>query len=116
VLVNSAGSMMLSPLADADDAHFTRQIEVNLKGTFNTLRETARRGGAVNFSTSVPGLKLETYGVYAATKAAVETLTVITAKEMRGRSITVDAAASGLTATDLSSTANRTSWLSAWRR
>ncbi|MFS8148079.1 SDR family oxidoreductase [Rhizobium sp. BR 249] len=105
VLVNNAGIMMLSSLAEADDAHFDRQIAVNLKGTFNTLREAARRlrdgGRIVNFSTSVVGLKLETYGVYAATKAAVETLTAIMAKEMRGRNITVNAVAPGPVATDL---------------
>ncbi len=105
VLVNNAGIMMLSPLAGADDAHFSRQIDVNLKGTFNTLREAAKRlrnnGRVINFSTSVVGLKLETYGVYAATKAAVETLTAIMAKEMRGRGITVNAIAPGPTATDL---------------
>src|SRR5690606_34920785 len=54
-----------------------------------------------NFSTSVVGLKLENYGVYAATKAAVETLTGILAKELRGRDITVNAVAPGPTATDL---------------
>ncbi|QND12823.1 SDR family oxidoreductase [Rhizobium leguminosarum bv. trifolii] len=105
VLVNNAGIMMLSPLAEADDANFDRQIGVNLKGTFNTLREAAKRlrdgGRVVNFSTSVVGLKLETYGVYAATKAAVETLTAIMAKEMRGRNITVNAIAPGPVATDL---------------
>ncbi|MGO6998717.1 SDR family oxidoreductase [Rhizobium leguminosarum] len=105
VLVNNAGIMMLSALAEADDANFDRQIGVNLKGTFNTLREAAKRlrdgGRVVNFSTSVVGLKLETYGVYAATKAAVETLTAIMAKEMRGRNITVNAVAPGPVATDL---------------
>jgi 3-oxoacyl-[acyl-carrier protein] reductase len=105
VLVNNAGIMMLSPLAGADDAHFDRQIDVNLIGTFNTLREAAKRlrdgGRVINFSTSVVGLKLENYGVYAATKAAVETLTAILAKEMRGRDITVNAVAPGPTATDL---------------
>ncbi|NLS06464.1 SDR family oxidoreductase [Rhizobium sp. P32RR-XVIII] len=105
VLVNNAGIMMLSPIADADDAHFDRHISVNLKGTFNTLREAAKRlrddGRIINFSTSVVGLKLETYGVYAATKAAVETLTAIMSKEMRGRNITVNAIAPGPTATDL---------------
>lgn len=105
VLVNNAGIMMLSSLAEADDAHFDRQIAVNLKGTFNTLREAAKRlrdgGRIVNFSTSVVGLKLESYGVYAATKAAVETLTAIMAKEMRGRNITVNAVAPGPVATDL---------------
>jgi 3-oxoacyl-[acyl-carrier protein] reductase len=105
VLVNNAGIMKLAKLADNDDAMFDQQIAVNLKGTFNTLREAARRlrdgGRIVNFSTSVVGLKLETYGVYAATKAAVETLTAILSKELRGRSITVNAVAPGPTATDL---------------
>lgn len=105
VLVNNAGVMMLSPLASADDQSFSKQIDINLKGTFNTLREAANRlrsgGRIINFSTSVVGLKLENYGVYAATKAAVETLTTIMSKEMRGRSITVNAVAPGPTATDL---------------
>jgi len=58
-------------------------------------------GRIINFSTSVVGTKLETYGVYAATKAGVEMLTAILAKELRGRSITVNAVARGPTATDL---------------
>ena len=105
VLVNNAGIMTLSSIATADDAMFDRQIAVNLKGTFNALREAAKRlrtgGRIINFSTSVVGLKLETYGIYAATKAAVEMLTAILSKELRGRSITVNAIAPGPTATDL---------------
>jgi 3-oxoacyl-[acyl-carrier protein] reductase len=105
VLVNNAGIMTLSPIAETTDDTFDRIVATNLKGTFNTLREAARRlrdgGRIVNFSTSVVGLRLETYGVYAATKAAVESLTAILAKEMRGRSITVNAVAPGPTATDL---------------
>lgn len=105
VLVNNAGIMKLAPLADSDDALFDSQIAINLKGTFNTLRQAARRlrdgGRIVNLSTSVVGLKLENYGVYAATKAAVETLTAVLSKELRGRSITVNAVAPGPTATDL---------------
>ncbi|MDB5602415.1 MAG: family oxidoreductase [Xanthobacteraceae bacterium] len=105
VLVNNAGIMMLSRIGDADDVHFDRQIGVNLKGTFNTLREAAKRlrdgGRIVNLSTSVVGTKFETYGIYAATKAAVEMLTSILSKEMRGRGITVNAVAPGPTATDL---------------
>lgn len=105
VLVNNAGIMTLSSIADADDAAFDRMIAINLKGTFNGLREAAKRlrngGRVINFSTSVVGTKLENYGIYAATKAAVETLTAILAKEMRGRNITVNAVAPGPTATDL---------------
>lgn len=105
VLVNNAGIMQLARIAEADDAHFDRHIAINLKGTFNTLREAGKRlrdgGRIINLSTSVVGLKLETYGVYAATKAAVEALTGIMSKELRGRSITVNAVAPGPTATDL---------------
>jgi 3-oxoacyl-[acyl-carrier protein] reductase len=105
ILVNNAGIMQLAKIADADDTNFDRQVAINLKGTFNTLREAAKRlregGRIINLSTSVVGLKLESYGVYAATKAAVETLTAILAKEMRGRSITVNVVAPGPTATDL---------------
>ena len=105
VLVNNAGIMKLAKIADSDDALFDAQIAVNLKGTFNALREAAKRlrdgGRIVNFSTSVVGTRLETYGVYAATKAAVEMLTAILSKELRGRSITVNAVAPGPTATDL---------------
>lgn len=105
VLVNNAGVMQLSRLAEADDASFDRMIAINLKGTFNGLREAARRlrngGRIVNFSTSVVGTKLETYGIYTATKAAVEAMTAILSKELRGRNITVNAVAPGPTATDL---------------
>jgi 3-oxoacyl-[acyl-carrier protein] reductase len=105
VLVNNAGVMTLAKFADADDASFDQQVAINLKGTFNTLREAARRlrdgGRIVNFSTSVVGTKMETYGIYTATKAAVEAMTPILAKELRGRNITVNAVAPGPTATDL---------------
>lgn len=105
VLVNNAGILTLGKLADVEDAAFDRQIAINLKGTFNGLREAARRlrdgGRIISVSTSVVGLRLETYGVYAATKAAVETMTGILAKELRGRSITVNAIAPGPTATEL---------------
>ena len=105
VLVNNAGIMKLAKIADSDDALFDQQIAVNLKGSFNGMREAARRlrdgGRIVNFSTSVVGTKLETYSVYAATKSAVETMTAILSKELRGRNITVNAVAPGPVSTDL---------------
>ncbi len=105
VLVNNAGIMTLAPIGEMTDADFDRVVAVNLKGTFNTLREAAKRvrsgGRVINFSTSVVGLLLPTYGVYTATKAAVEAMTHIFSKELRGRNITVNAVAPGPTATDL---------------
>lgn len=107
ILVNNAGIMQpgLVSLADTEDELFNRIIAVNFKGTFNTLHiaaEKLRNGGRIiNFSSSVCKLALPGYSVYAATKSAIETLTNIFAKEMRGRNITVNAVAPGPTATDL---------------
>jgi 3-oxoacyl-[acyl-carrier protein] reductase len=105
VVVNNAGIMKLASVAESDDALFDSQIAVNLKGTFNLLREAARRlrngGRIINLSSSVVGLYQPTYAVYAATKAGVEAFTHILSKELRGRNITVNAVAPGPTATDL---------------
>ncbi len=105
VLVNTAGTMDLATIAESDDRLFDRTVATNLKGTFNALREAARRlrdgGRIVNFSSSVTALLQPTYGVYAATKAAVEAMTTVLAKEMRGRGITVNAVAPGPVATKL---------------
>jgi 3-oxoacyl-[acyl-carrier protein] reductase len=105
VVVNNAGIMKLAALAESDDALVDSQIAVNLKGTINTMREAARRvragGRIVNLSSSVVGLYQPTYAVYAATKAGVEAMTHVLAKELRGRNVTVNAVAPGPTATAL---------------
>jgi 3-oxoacyl-[acyl-carrier protein] reductase len=105
VLVNNAGIMKLATLAETDDALFDSQVAINLKGSFNTLREAARRlrngGRIINLSSSVVGLYQPTYAAYAATKAGVEAMTHVLTKELRGRNITVNAIAPGPTATDL---------------
>jgi len=105
VLVNNAGIMKMAPVAETDDAFFDSQVAVNLKGSFNTLRAAAQRlrsgGRIINLSSSVVGLLQPGYAVYAATKAGVEAMTHILAKEMRGRSITVNAVAPGPVATAL---------------
>ena len=105
VMVNNAGVMQLASIADATDEGFDQQIAINLKGVFNGMREAAKRlrdgGRIVNFSTSIVGTLLPTYGVYAATKAGVEAMTRILSKELRGREITVNAIAPGPVATEL---------------
>lgn len=105
VLVNNAGIMPLTTIAETGDAVFDRVIAVNLKGTFNTLREAAQRlrvgGRIINMSTSQVGLLHPSYGIYAAAKAGVEAMTHVLSKELRGRDITVNAVAPGPTATDL---------------
>jgi len=105
VLVNNAGIMKLAPVAQFEDVVFDQTIAINLKGTFNGLREAATRlrdgGRIINFSSSVVGLYQPTYAVYAATKAGVEAMTHVLAKELGPRGITVNAVAPGPVATEL---------------
>jgi len=105
VVVNSAGRLSLSPIADLDLADLDALHRTNIRGTFVVAREAARRlrsGGAiVTLSTSVVGLQFPTYGAYAASKGAVEAMTLILARELRGRDITVNSVAPGPTATEL---------------
>ncbi|KPA94862.1 SDR family oxidoreductase [Pseudomonas asplenii] len=105
VLVNNAGILKVLPLAEHSDELFEQTFAINTRGTFNTLREAAKRmnddGRIVNFSSSTVGLNLPGYAVYIASKAAVESLTQVFAKELRGRRITVNAVAPGPVATEL---------------
>lgn len=99
VLVNNAGIMHTSAIADASDADFEAQCAINIGGTFRGMREAANRlidgGHIVNISSSVVGLYQPAYGIYAATKAAVEAMTRVLAKELGARGITVNAVAPG---------------------
>lgn len=105
VLVNNAGIMINSLIKDTTDEAFSKQFDVNVKGVFNTLREAATRladnGSIINFSTSVNRIMLPTYGIYVATKAAVEQLTRVFAKEVGSRGINVNSISPGPTNTEL---------------
>jgi 3-oxoacyl-[acyl-carrier protein] reductase len=105
VVVNAAGLMILGPLADFDLDALDRMHRTNIRGTFVVNQQAARRvrrGGAIiNFSSTVKKLALPTYAAYAASKGAVDAVSLILARELRGRDITVNAVAPGPTASDL---------------
>ncbi|MEV2193710.1 SDR family oxidoreductase [Streptomyces phaeochromogenes] len=105
VVVHAAGVMTLAPLADFDLDALDRMHRTNIRGTFVVDQQAVRRlreGGAViNFSSSVLALAIPGYSAYAASKGAVEAMTLILARELRGRDITVNAVAPGPTATAL---------------
>ncbi|MFW2588054.1 SDR family oxidoreductase [Sagittula sp. SSi028] len=105
VLVNNAGQMRLAPIGEATDADFETQCALNIGGVFRGMREAALRmqtvGSIISLSSSVVGLYQPGYGIYAATKAAVEAMTHVLAKELGTKGITVNAIAPGPVATEL---------------
>jgi 3-oxoacyl-[acyl-carrier protein] reductase len=105
VLINNAGIMITKLLKDTTDDDFTRQFDINVRGTFNTLREAATKlannGTIINLSTTLTRVMIPTYGTYVATKGAVEQLTRVFAKEVGSRGITVNAVLPGPTNTEL---------------
>jgi len=105
VLVNNAGILFNTLIKDTKDEDFSRIFDINVKGTFNTMREAATRladnGSVINFSTSVNRLMLPTYGPYVATKAAVESLSRVFSKEVGARGINVNIVSPGPTNTEL---------------
>ncbi|PEQ71445.1 SDR family NAD(P)-dependent oxidoreductase, partial [Bacillus thuringiensis] len=76
VVINTAGIMLLSSIADMNLADLDKMYRTNIRGAFVISQQAARRvrkdGAIINFSTSVTRTKFLTYGAYVASKAAVE--------------------------------------------
>jgi 3-oxoacyl-[acyl-carrier protein] reductase len=105
ILINNAGLILYKTIQDTTDDDFEKIFSVNVKGTFNTLREAASRlendGRIINLSSSTTRLMLPTYGAYCATKGAVEQLTRVFSKEVGARNITVNSISPGPINTEL---------------
>ena len=105
ILVNNAGLVLYKLVKDTTEADFDRIFNVNVRGLFFALKEAATRlaegGRVINFSSTTTRVMLPTYATYSASKAAVEQLTRVFAKEMGPRNITVNAVLPGPVNTEL---------------
>jgi 3-oxoacyl-[acyl-carrier protein] reductase len=105
VVAHTAGILARSSLADLDLNELDQILRINVRGTFvvdqQAVRKVREGGAIINFSTSVNQRSLPTYSAYSASKGAVDAITMILAKELRGRDITVNTVAPGPTATSM---------------
>lgn len=105
VVVHAAGRIDSGPLAEFDLEALDRLHRTNIRGTFVVGQQAVRRlrpGGAlINVSSSVVRMARPGYTAYAASKGAVDALTLVLARELRGRDISVNAVSPGPIITDL---------------
>ncbi len=105
ILVNNAGILLFKEISEIQNDELDRIVDINLKSVFYALREAtgklADHGRVVTVSSTVTRLMLPKYGVYAATKAAIEQLTRVFAREMGKRGITANSVLPGPVDTEL---------------
>jgi 3-oxoacyl-[acyl-carrier protein] reductase len=107
MLVNNAGETLMATIADTTDDDFDRLMAVNARSVLVLIREAARtmrRGGRiVNISTINTVIHSPGIALYAATKAAVEQFTLVAARELSIRKITVNTVSPGPVETEMMS-------------
>jgi 3-oxoacyl-[acyl-carrier protein] reductase len=105
VVINAAAIMPLAPLVDLDLADLDAVLRTNVRGTFVVDQQAARRvraGGAIiNVSSSVTRFANPNNMAYIASKGAVQAMTLVLARELRGRDVTVNAVAPGAVETEM---------------
>ena len=103
-LVNNAGHGLYAVLTDATEEQFDSLIDTHLRGsvflTQKLLPLIADGGRILNVSSGFVRVTMAGYGLYAAAKAAIQTLTKFMAVELGARQIRVNAIAPGAIATD----------------
>jgi len=105
ILVNNAGIMKNNLIQNATDDEFSQHFEINVRGVFNMLKQAsmklAENGSIINFSSTTTKLMMPTYGLYSASKSAVEQMSRVFSKEIGGKGINVNSVLPGTTNTEL---------------
>ncbi len=110
ILVNNAGVYAFTPLEAVTEAEFHRQFDTNVLGLLLATQEAAKRfgpegGSVINISSSAVTLEIPAFSIYTATKASVDAITRVLAKELGPRKIRVNAIAPGAVETEGAHTA-----------
>lgn len=105
ILVNNAGIYQFSPLEDVTEEHFHRQFDVNVLGLLLASKAAVKYfgetgGSIINISSGASTLTPANTSVYSATKAAVDAVTRVLAKELGPRNIRVNAINPGVVETE----------------
>ncbi|MGP9812117.1 SDR family NAD(P)-dependent oxidoreductase [Rhodopseudomonas sp. NSM] len=105
VLVNNAGVYEMLPLDAITPEHFHRQFDLNVLGLLLVSQQAARQfnsngGSIINISSGISTLAPPNSAVYTATKAAVDAITAVLARELAPRKIRVNAVNPGMVVTE----------------
>lgn len=107
ILVNCAGVFYPTPVGATSDADFSRMVDINLKGVWNSISAVApgmkrrRYGKIVNFASVCGVMGFGSFATYCATKAAIIALTKTLVFELAPHNINVNAIGPGNTATPI---------------
>jgi 3-oxoacyl-[acyl-carrier protein] reductase len=105
ILVNNAGVYQFSPLEEVTEDHFHKQFNVNVLGLLLTTKEAVKHmasegGSVINIGSSASSMRPPNSTVYTASKAAVDAITGVLAKELGPRKIRVNSINPGMIETE----------------
>ena len=105
ILVNNAGTYEFAPLESVTEQHFHKHFDLNVLGLLLATKEAVKHmgpegGSVINISSAASSMRMPNSAVYAASKAAVEAITGVLAKELGPRKIRVNAISPGMIETE----------------
>lgn len=105
IVINNAGIMIIKPTRDTTEEDFDKTFSVNTKSVFFSMKEASTKmvsnGRIINISSSVTRVMFPGYGIYSASKSAIEQMTRVFAKEIGSKGITANSVSPGPINTEL---------------
>jgi 3-oxoacyl-[acyl-carrier protein] reductase len=105
ILVNNAGVYEIAPLEEVTEEHFHKHFDLNVLGLLLTTKEAVKHmgpegGSIINMGSVASSLRAANSTVYAASKAGVDAITGVLAKELGSRNIRVNSISPGMIETE----------------